>query len=70
MPMARVTTFSIDDKTEETLEQLRKSLGASSNAEVLRRAVTLMGIAVKVAEQHGKLLIQDADGKSKEIVIS
>lgn len=68
--MARVTTFSIDDKTEQTLNEIREALGATSNAEVLRRAVNLLGVATRVVGDNGKVLIQNEEGKSREIVIT
>jgi hypothetical protein len=68
--MAKVTTFSIDEKTEQTLSEIRESIGATSNTEVLRRAVMLMGVASKVIDQNGKLIIQDKDGKNRELLIT
>jgi hypothetical protein len=67
--MAKVTTFSIDPKTEETLTQIRQSLGATSNAEVLRRAINLLGVATKVVNDNGKIILQDDQGRSKEILL-
>ena len=68
--MARVTTFSIDDKTERTLDEIREALGATSNAEVLRRAVNLLGVASKVVNENGKIIIQNEEGRSREILLT
>jgi hypothetical protein len=68
--MAKVTTFSIDDKTEKTLSELRTALGASSNAEVLRRAISLLGVASKVVQNDGSVILKSKDGAEREIVIN
>jgi hypothetical protein len=68
--MAKVTTFSIDEKTEKTLSELRVALGASSNAEVLRRAVSLLGVASKVVQNDGAVILKAKDGAERQLVIS
>lgn len=67
--MAKITTFSIDDRTEANLTQIRELLGATSNAEVLRRAINLLGVASRVAADDGKIIMESREGERKEILL-
>lgn len=53
-----VTSFDIDEKTDETLENLRRHYGAASKAAVLRKAIALLNIAKRYEQLDGSLIIR------------
>lgn len=63
-----VTTFNIDPKMDKTLEDLKEHYGATSKAEILRKAVALLTIAKDAEQADGSLMIQK-DGKDVKISI-
>jgi hypothetical protein len=66
---SRSVAYAFDEETEQTLAQIRESLCLGSNAEVLRVAVELLGVAAKVASANGSILIRDEQGRQKEIIL-
>jgi hypothetical protein len=44
-------------------------MNASSNAEVIRRALTLLVLASRTEKKGGRLLLQDKDGSQREVVM-
>jgi len=62
------TTFNFDEKTGQVLADLQERLGASSQAEVLKRAVALLDIAADYKDAQGSITIQK-DEDDKKIVI-
>jgi hypothetical protein len=63
-----VTTFNVDEKMEQSLEDLKKYLGATSKAEVIRRAVALLKVLSESEEFDGSITIQKA-GKPQKLII-
>lgn len=65
------TSFNIDAKLDQTLEQLKVHLGASSKAEVLRKAVALLNVATRHENADGSVTIlqQSGDKPSETKVI-
>lgn len=63
-----VTTFDIDEKTGVKLEELKAHFGASSKAEVLRKAIALLNIAVKCEAEDGSITIR-TDGTEQKIIL-
>lgn len=57
--MSKVTTYTVDETMERSIEDIRKALGATSNGEVIRRAVALMKLAVDSADKDGRVEIVD-----------
>jgi hypothetical protein len=59
------TSFNIDSKLDQTLEQLKHHLGASSKAEVLRKAVALLNVATRHENPDGSVTILQHGGTEK-----
>jgi hypothetical protein len=53
---------------EETLDQMKRRYGASSKAEILRKAIGLLEIASDVEAQGGELIIRK-NNKEKSILM-
>jgi hypothetical protein len=60
--------FALDPKSRKALDELRDSLNASSNAEVIRRALTLLQMAAKTTSKGGQVILRE-DGRDREIVM-
>lgn len=63
-----VTTFNIDEKMGQSLEDLKEHFGASSKAEVLRKAVALLKIAMESEAADGSITIRK-DNVDQKIII-
>ncbi|WP_210283270.1 hypothetical protein [Massilia sp. Dwa41.01b] len=59
------TSYNIDAKLDETLEQLKLHLGASSKAEVLRKAVALLNVATRHENADGSVTILQQNSSDK-----
>jgi hypothetical protein len=59
--MSSPTTFKFDEKLTATLEDLKKSTGASSKAEVVRRAIALLKVAQEGKDHGRKLVLRSGD---------
>ncbi len=67
--MGDMTTFILDARSRKALEELRENIGASSNSEVIRRALTLLQEASRTTRKNGQVLLRAADGVEKQILI-
>ncbi len=67
--MANTTTFIVDDKSRKALEELRETINASSNAQVIRRALTLLQMAAKTTSKGGRIVLHEKDGREREVVL-
>jgi hypothetical protein len=63
-----VTTFNIDEKMGQSLDELKEHFGASSKAEVLRKAVALLKIAAESEAADGSITIRKDDTDQKIII--
>ena len=63
-----VTTFNIDEKMDKTLEDLKQHYGASSKAEVLRKAVAFLNIAKNAEQPDGSVVIKKDDEDVRVLV--
>jgi hypothetical protein len=66
--MGDITSFALDPKSRKALDELRTALNASSNAEVIRRALTLLQMAAKTTGNGGQVILRE-DGRDREIVM-
>jgi hypothetical protein len=66
--MGDVTSFALDPKSRKALEELRDALNASSNAEVIRRALTLLQLASKTTSKGGQVILRE-NGRDREVVM-
>lgn len=62
--MSSPTTFKFDEKLTATLEDLKNSTGASSKAEIVRRAIALLKVVQDAKEDGGELVIRTRDAAS------
>ncbi|MDE2401012.1 MAG: hypothetical protein KGL90_05065 [Burkholderiales bacterium] len=51
------TSFTIDPKTDQTLERLKQHYGVATKAEVLRKAIALLNVAARHEQPDGSLII-------------
>lgn len=58
--MAKTTTYTLGYETEKAIEDIRSYLGATSNSEVVRRAIALMKLAVHSADDQKRIELKDA----------
>lgn len=62
-------TLNLDEKAEKSVEQLKKHYGASSKAEVIRKALALLQVAAEIEDSKGELIARKGGvGESKIIV--
>lgn len=73
--MSTLSTFRFDEQLTNTIEELKNSSSASSKAEIVRRAITLLKV-VQDATQNGEKLVLRKENESgetlkeREIIIS
>ena len=73
--MSTLSTFRFDEQLTNTIEELKDATSASSKAEIIRRAITLLKI-VQDAQSNGEKIVlrrEDANGETireREIIIS
>ena len=63
-----VTSFNVDAKVDAMLEQLKIHYGASSKAEVLRKAIALLNVASNSEQPDGSLIIRKGNEDVRIIV--
>ncbi len=73
--MSSLSTFRFDEQLTKTLDELKSASSASSKAEIVRRAITLLKVVQDAANTGEKLVLrrEDKDGnviKEREIIIS
>lgn len=59
--MSKVTSVKFDDKTADLLDELKQYYGATSKAEVLRKAVALLSLASAADNEDARILIVGRD---------
>lgn len=74
MSSSTLSTFRFDERLTKTLEELKTSSSASSKAEIVRRAITLLKV-VQDAQRDGEKIVllhtnEDGSVKEREIIIS
>lgn len=73
--MSTLSTFKFDEQLTKTLDDLKSASSASSKAEIVRRAITLLKVVQDATANGEKLVLrrEDKDGnmvKEREIIIS
>jgi hypothetical protein len=63
------TSFSVDSKTDQTLEELRRHYRSSSKAAVLRKAIALLNVASRSEQADGTLIIRQPDGGDLKVIV-
>lgn len=64
-----ITTYNVDWKLDQTLEDLRRHYGAASKAEVLRKAVAMLKLAQEHERADGSLWIRGAGASIVRVVM-
>ncbi len=69
------STFRFDEQLTKTIDDLKNASSASSKAEIVRRAITLLKVVQDATDKGEKLVLirEDKDGntvKEREIIIS
>jgi len=62
------TSFTIDTKLDATLETLKEHFGASSKAEVVRKAIAMLSIVSKNEDEDGVVTIRK-NGQDIKVVL-
>jgi hypothetical protein len=55
------SSYNIDSKLDKVLEDLKDNLGASSKAEVLRKAIALLNVAIRHENPDGSVTLRQQD---------
>lgn len=63
-----LTSFNIDAKTDRTLEELKIHFGASSKAEVVRKAIAFLNVAKDAEQPDGSVVIKK-DGAEFRVIV-
>lgn len=63
-----LTSFNIDARTDKTLEELKVHFGASSKAEIVRKAIAFLNIAKDAEEPDGSVVIRKNGAEVRVIV--
>ena len=64
-----VTSFNIDPKTDQTLEDLKRHYQASSKAEILRKAIALLHVASRSEQDDGSIVIRQQNGRDLKVLV-
>lgn len=64
-----VTTFNVDPKTDQTLEDLKRHYHAASKAEILRKAIALLNVASRNEQDDGSIIIRQQNGQDVKVVV-
>lgn len=63
-----LTSFNIDEKTDRTLEELKSHFGASSKAEIVRKAIAFLNVAKDAEQRDGSVVIKK-DGAELRVIV-
>ena len=64
-----MTSFDFDKKLTETIDRLKKDMGATSRSEVLRRAIALLQVANTATRNGSELVIKKKGQTEKHIIL-
>lgn len=60
--MSSPTTFKFDEKLTQTLDELKSATGASSKAEIVRRAIALLKVVQDATKDGGEVVVRPPKG--------
>lgn len=63
------TSFVVDSKTAEAIEDLKKEFGVKTNAAVIRKALALARIAARGADEDHAITLLDKDNKPQRVLL-
>lgn len=61
--------FDFESRALEALDSLKSALAANTRAEVVRKALRLLGKAVEIEDQGGELVLRGKDGKERVFLL-
>lgn len=61
-------TLNLDKKAEKSINDLREHYGATSKAEIIRKALALLQVAAEIDVNKGELLARKNNKETKIIV--
>jgi predicted transcriptional regulator len=72
--MSTLSTFRFDEQLTKTIDELKNASSASSKAEIVRRAITLLKVVQDATANGEKLVLrrEDEEGnaiKEREIIL-
>jgi hypothetical protein len=62
-----LTTFKFDGEFLATIEELKKATKATSKAEIVRRAVTLLKVVQDAKEKGDKIVLRSKNAKGRSV---
>ncbi|MGH8134141.1 MAG: hypothetical protein ACRETG_03270 [Steroidobacteraceae bacterium] len=65
----KMTSIVLDQRSQDAIEELRETIGATSKAEVMRRALVLLQEAARTAAKGGKVILRESDSLDREILV-
>lgn len=73
--MSSLSTFRFDEQLTKTIDELKNSSTATSKAEIVRRAITLLKLVQDATDKGEKLVLRREDEKGntvkeREIILS
>lgn len=63
--MSSPTTFKFDEKLTQTLDELKTATGASSKAEIVRRAIALLKVVQEATQDGNEVVIRSTNEKER-----
>lgn len=63
--MSSPTTFKFDEKLTQTLDELKTATGASSKAEIVRRAIALLKVVQEATQDGNEVVIRSTSEKDR-----
>jgi len=64
-----LTSFNLDEKTDRTLEELKAHFGASSKAEIVRKAVAFLKVAKDSEQADGSVIIRRSSREEVRVIV-
>ena len=62
-------TAKIDQLTMSSVDKMKTHINATSRIEVIRRAIKLLETYIEITQNGGKLIIEDMEGNSRQIMM-
>jgi len=67
--MAKVTSFEMDERAEQVLNQVKKELGVKTNAAALKKAIQVLKIVSENCDSNGVFTFETKDHNKQQIII-
>lgn len=64
-----MTSFNVDPKMDSALEALKTHYGASSKAEIIRKAVALLKVVQENEQNDGSIVIRTPQNKEMKVLV-